>query len=250
MTVHTNELHIELKGSALDAFALSSPDAAQMAAAWAGGVFVLAAPWQNSHPWVTARYNVSFSQERPLEVRLTACPCMLHAIAPLSENNFCVGCMSPFFFAAFLCSHCASTQSTYVCTDFVPLLIPFLGITLQTFSHAQDGGALVAFMPNKPGSIAYSCSSLSGRVVIYDFRIASVLRTVDLPQMVCSLATCSKSGVVAAGGSAGTVFLIDDSEVATHEFKGHLHPVKSVAFTLEGTSLVSAAGTSMYLWDC
>jgi hypothetical protein len=85
MAVHTNELRHELKGSALDAIALSSPDAAQMAAAWAAGVFVLAAPWRNSQPWVIARYNVPSSQERLLEVRLTPCLCMHHAA--LSELN-------------------------------------------------------------------------------------------------------------------------------------------------------------------
>jgi WD40 repeat protein len=112
----------------------------------------------------------------------------------------------------------------------------------------QDGAAVVAFMPSKPGSIAYSCPSLSGRVVVYDFRIASVLYTVDLPQVVCSLATSSQTGVVAAGGCGGSVFLID--EVVTHEFKGHLHPAQGVAFGLQGTLVVSAAGTSMYLWNC
>jgi WD40 repeat protein len=70
MTLHINELRNELKGNALHSIALSPLDAAQMAAAWAGGILVLAAPWRSSHPWVIARYNIPHTQVQVFEVRM------------------------------------------------------------------------------------------------------------------------------------------------------------------------------------
>lgn len=104
-------------------------------------------------------------------------------------------------------------------------------------------------MPSNPACLAFSCPGLHSRVIIYDFRIASTVQTVDLPQAVTSLAASPSAGVLAVGGDGATVFLVDAGAVAWRELRGHVDSVRTVAFANNGRSVVSAAGAAMMQWS-
>ena len=116
-------------------------------------------------------------------------------------------------------------------------------------SGMQEGAASIAFMPSNPACVAFSCPRLHGRVIVYDFRVASAVQTIDLPQPVCSLAASPDASLLAIGGSGATVFLVDADAVAWRELRGHVQPVRAVAFANNGSSVVSAAGATLMQWS-
>lgn len=113
----------------------------------------------------------------------------------------------------------------------------------------QDAAACIAFLPTQPTCVAFSCTRLAGQLLTYDFRTASVIQTVDLPQAVYSLAACPTRPLLAAGGAEATLFLVDSGATAWCGLQGHAHGVQSVAFTSDGGSLVSASRATMLQWN-
>lgn len=108
---------------------------------------------------------------------------------------------------------------------------------------------MVEFLPKRQSCVAFSCTRLCGQVVIFDFRTASVAQTINLPQMLYSLAVSPLSGLLAAGGAEASVFLIDGGTGTWRELLGHLHAVQSVAFTSDGSCVLSAGEATMLRWN-
>ncbi len=69
--------------------------------------------------------------------------------------------------------------------------------------------------------IAYSSPLLLGKVLLFDYRIASVVRSVALPQMVRSVALAPTGAMLAAGCMGGSVFLIETESGRWTEMHGH-----------------------------
>lgn len=84
---------------------------------------------------------------------------------------------------------------------------------------------------------------------MFDFRTANVVQIISLPQMISSLSVSPVSGLVATGGADASVFLVDAGTGSWRELMGHLHAVQSVAFTSDGSCVLSAGDATMLRWN-
>jgi hypothetical protein len=57
--------------------------------------------------------------------------------------------------------------------------------------------------------VAYSSPLLLGKVLLFDYRLAAVTRSIAVPQMVRSLAASPNGQLLALGGTGGSVFLAE-----------------------------------------
>jgi WD40 repeat protein len=113
----------------------------------------------------------------------------------------------------------------------------------------QDDAASITFLPERQSCVAFSCTRLCGQVLVFDFRTSTVLHTIDLPQVVCSLCASPVGGLLAAGGKGATVFLLDAHATSWRELSGHLHAVQSIAFTSDGAGVLSAGRSTVLQWN-
>lgn len=108
---------------------------------------------------------------------------------------------------------------------------------------------MVVFLPAQQSCVAFTCVALCGEVMIYDFRTATVVLAIRLPQIICSLAPSPTRALVAAGGVDASVFLIDSGAGGWRELAGHVRAVRSVAFASSGACVVSGSGATMLRWN-
>ena len=113
----------------------------------------------------------------------------------------------------------------------------------------QRGKAVARFLPAAPTNIVYSCDSMQGRIVFFDYRTSTVMRSFELSQSVCSLSVSMSGSLLAAGGSGASLYLVDVVSMSWSELKGHLHSVQSLCFNSDSSCLASAAGATVMQWS-
>ena len=122
------------------------------------------------------------------------------------------------------------------------------GSSSSSGSLSQDVPACIQFVPGSSRALAYTSPLLLGKVIVFDYRLSTVTRSVGLPQMIRSMHLAA-GGSMAMGGTVGSVFLVDGESGRWSELTGHRSPVSAVQFTADGGTLVSAAGGSLLVWE-
>jgi WD40 repeat protein len=88
-----------------------------------------------------------------------------------------------------------------------------------------------------------------GEVLLFNWALKSTLRTFALPQAISCLAPSPDGSLVAFGLASGQVVVADAQGEGSCELSGHCRGVQALGFSADGERLVSAAGTTMYVWD-
>lgn len=107
----------------------------------------------------------------------------------------------------------------------------------------------IAFVPGASNLLLFASPCQPELVQLYNFGLGSVLRTFQLPQPVSCLAACPRGGLLAFGLASGAVAVADAQGEASCQLTGHAQPVRALAFTSDGSQLLSAAGCTLFLWD-
>lgn len=98
-------------------------------------------------------------------------------------------------------------------------------------------------------TLAYSSPLLLGKVVIFDYRLNAVVRSIGLTQMVMSISASPDGKALALGGIHGSVFLSDIETGRWSELKGHYSSsVQASQFTTDGLGLVSSVEGTLIAW--
>ena len=63
-----------------------------------------------------------------------------------------------------------------------------------------------------------------------------------------SLAVSPDGTLLAAGGAAGSAFLVEYCSGRWAELSGHIYPVVAVQFSGDSRSLITAAGPTLLVW--
>ncbi|GAX72875.1 hypothetical protein CEUSTIGMA_g330.t1 [Chlamydomonas eustigma] len=136
-------------------------------------------------------------------------------------------------------------------------------VTIATYRCPQSPGSLskdvpacIQFVPGSPRTLAYTSPLLLGKVIIYDFRLSKVIRSVGLTQMVRSMhlgggqdGSGGEGSMMVFGGMGGSAFLVDVSSGRWTELTGHLAHVQAVQFTCDSRWLVTACKSVLEVWD-
>lgn len=128
-------------------------------------------------------------------------------------------------------------------------ILPKLCSAVQSAgSLSLDVPSMVQFVPGTTKVVAYTSPLLLGKVLLFDYRLASVVRCINLPQMVRSMHVAHNGRMLAFGGTGGSVFTVEAESGRWNELTGHVTPVAAVQFTGDSRRLVSAAGHTMFVW--
>ena len=127
---------------------------------------------------------------------------------------------------------------------------------LTRFDFMQSAGAkskdilaAIRFIPMSTRTLAYSSPLLLGKVVVFDYRLNTVVRSIGLTQMVVSISASPDGTTMALGGVQGSVFLTDVETGRWTELKGHYaSSVSASHFTTDGLGLVSSVEGTMIAW--
>lgn len=86
-------------------------------------------------------------------------------------------------------------------------------------------------------------------MVVFDYRLNTVVRSIGLTQMVVSISASPNGKSVALGGIHGSVFLSDIETGRWTELKGHYSSsVNASHFTTDGLGLVTSVEGTMVAW--
>ncbi|KAL6762255.1 hypothetical protein V8C86DRAFT_2523381 [Haematococcus lacustris] len=114
---------------------------------------------------------------------------------------------------------------------------------------STDVPAVVQFIPHSTKVLAYSGPLLLGKVLLFDYRLARVVQSVAVPEVVGSLAASPDGLRLALGGMAGSVYLVDcEGGCSTRLQPAGRQPVQGVMFNRGGDALLSAAGACLLVW--
>ncbi|GFR42731.1 hypothetical protein Agub_g3650 [Astrephomene gubernaculifera] len=116
-------------------------------------------------------------------------------------------------------------------------------------SQSPDVPALLSFLGGGSKLLAFSSPLLLGEVVVYDYRLAAVVRRVTVPQMVRSMAVSHDGRAMLLGGMERSAFLAHMGTGNVHTLEGHAGPVMAVGFSSDGNQAISAAGSTMMVWE-
>ncbi|KAG2491091.1 hypothetical protein HYH03_010535 [Edaphochlamys debaryana] len=114
---------------------------------------------------------------------------------------------------------------------------------------SPDVPALLGFVGGATKLLAFSSPLLCGEVLVYDYRLAAVVRRVRAPQMVRSLAISPDGAALVLGGTDRAVYLVHLATGNTATLRGHSSGVTAAAFTSDGAHAVTGAGTVLMVWD-
>lgn len=109
--------------------------------------------------------------------------------------------------------------------------------------------ALAAFMPHAARLLIFTSPCLMGTVLLFDYEAGAVVRSISLPQVICSLQPAADGTVVALGGQAGAVYVLDGAEPRYTQLTGHMQPVQAVQFTAGSQRLLAAAGSTLSIYN-
>jgi hypothetical protein len=99
-------------------------------------------------------------------------------------------------------------------------------------------------------TLAYSSPLLLGKVVIFDYRLNAVVRSIGLTQMIVSISASPDGRTMGLGGIHGSVFLSDVETGRWTELKGHYaSSVSASQFTTDGLGLVTSVEGTMIAWQ-
>eukprot|EP00798_Chlamydomonas_sp_ICE-L_P014443 gene14443-20451_t len=115
-------------------------------------------------------------------------------------------------------------------------------------SLSTDVPSAISFVPGDAKAVVYTSPLLLGKILLFDYRLARVSRSIVLTQMSRSLAVSPDGHFLAVGGMGGSSYVIDYENGKWVELSGHIHPVSALQFSGDSCRLVSAAGTSMVQW--
>ena len=116
-------------------------------------------------------------------------------------------------------------------------------------SRSKDVPAVIRFIPASTRTLAYSSPLLLGKVVIFDYRLNTVVRSIGLTQMVVSISASPDGKSMALGGIHGSVFLSDVETGRWTELKGqYSSSVNASQFTTDGLGLVTSVEGTMVAW--
>ncbi|PNH08695.1 WD repeat domain-containing protein [Tetrabaena socialis] len=114
---------------------------------------------------------------------------------------------------------------------------------------SPDVPSLLAFVGGATKLLAFSSPLLLGAVLMYDYRLAAVVRRITVPQMVRSLSLTADGSALVLGGMERTAYVVHLASGNTEALTGHSGPVVAVAFTADGKNAVTVAGSLLLVWD-
>lgn len=113
---------------------------------------------------------------------------------------------------------------------------------------AAGAASSVAFVPGATKLLLFCSPCAPGSVLLYNWALGSALRSFQLPLPVSCLAASPDGALLAFGLAHGEVVVADAQGEASCSLTGHTASVQALAFAEDGESLVSAAGSTMYVW--
>jgi hypothetical protein len=105
-------------------------------------------------------------------------------------------------------------------------------------------------MPHAARLLLFTSPCLMGTVLLFDYEAdGAVVRSISLPQIICSLQPAADGTVVALGGQAGAVYVLDGAEPRYTQLTGHMQAVQAVQFTAGSQRLLAAAGSTLSIYE-
>jgi hypothetical protein len=110
----------------------------------------------------------------------------------------------------------------------------------------QDQGAVLQF--TSPNCVAFSCASMLGEILIFEYRSSTRVQSIRLPQGLCSLVAAPHLHRLLAGGEHGTVYLINMDTCDWTELHGHASSVQCAGFLQQDLGMLTASGSTVMRW--
>ena len=113
-------------------------------------------------------------------------------------------------------------------------------------SLSRDVPACIAFVPGAgQTAVVYASPLLLGKALVYDYRRSAALLSVGLTQMARCMDLAPEGrarGLMAFGGTGGTVFVVDGVTGSVAQLSGHPGPVSALRFVTGTTGQGAAEG--------
>jgi len=114
-----------------------------------------------------------------------------------------------------------------------------------TLTAGLAGQAMqVAFAENAP-FVAVSCDA--GSAAVYDVETGGLIQSCELPETPSALALSPDGRKLAAGGAAGTVFVMEGDTVRSYD--GHEGHIRDVSFSPGGERLAAVDDHGLRIWN-